>query len=61
MSVAVVLLNFGEPENPTLAEVTPFLERIFQANAPLERTTVEASRGARSRELAALLRGSSQG
>jgi ferrochelatase len=51
--VGVVLLNFGEPENPTLDEVTPFLERIFQANAPLERTTVEASRGARSRELAA--------
>ena len=51
--VGVALLNFGEPENPTLDEVTPFLERIFQANAPLERTTVEASRGARSRELAA--------
>jgi ferrochelatase len=51
--VGVVLLNFGEPENPTLDEVTPFLERIFQANAPLERTVVEASRGARSRELAA--------
>jgi ferrochelatase len=43
--VGVVLLNFGEPENPTLDEVTPFLERIFQANAPLERpagATLEA-------------------
>lgn len=53
MKVGVVLLNFGEPENPTLDEVTPFLERIFQANAPLEPGKIEASRGARSRELAA--------
>lgn len=53
MKTAVLLVNFGEPETPTLAEVTPFLERIFQANAPLEGTTVERSRGARSRELAA--------
>ena len=53
MRVGVVLLNFGEPENPTLAEVTPFLERIFQANAPLEGGAIEPSRGARSRELAA--------
>ena len=53
MKVGVILLNFGEPENPTLDEVTPFLERIFQANAPLEPGKIEASRGARSRELAA--------
>ncbi len=55
-SVGVVLLNFGEPERPTLDEVTPFLERIFQANAPLEARsgpTLEASRGGRARELAA--------
>lgn len=54
--VGVVLLNFGEPEHPTLDEVTPFLERIFQANAPLERPAgpgIEPRRGARSRELAA--------
>lgn len=53
MKTAVLLVNFGEPETPTLAEVTPFLERIFQANAPLEGTTLERSRGARSHELAA--------
>jgi ferrochelatase len=47
------VVNFGEPENTTLEEVTPFLERIFQANAPLEGSRIEASRGARSRELAA--------
>lgn len=56
MRVGVVLLNFGEPERGTLDDVTPFLERIFQANAPLERAAgpaLEASRNARSRELAA--------
>lgn len=35
MKTAVLLLNFGEPENPTLDEVVPFLERIFSLNAPL--------------------------
>lgn len=35
MKTAVVLLNFGEPENPTMEEVVPFLERIFSLNAPL--------------------------
>ena len=53
MKVEVVLLNFGEPEDPTLENVTSFLEEIFQANAPLEGSTIESSRGARSRELAA--------
>ena len=28
-----LMLNFGEPENPTLEEVIPFLERIFARNA----------------------------
>jgi ferrochelatase len=53
VKVGVVVLNFGEPENPTLEEVTAFLERIFQQNAPLEGGRIEPSRGARSRELAA--------
>jgi ferrochelatase len=53
VKIAVLVVNFGEPENTTLEEVTPFLERIFQANAPLEGARIEASRGARSRELAA--------
>jgi ferrochelatase len=53
VKVAVLVVNFGEPENTTLEEVTPFLERIFQANAPLEGSRIEAARGARSRELAA--------
>jgi ferrochelatase len=53
MKTAIVLLNFGEPENPTLEEVVPFLERIFSLNAPLmEGTPSEAEVRARSRRLA---------
>lgn len=54
MKIGVLLLNFGEPENPTLEEVIPFLERIFTLNAPLMGTpspTTEEVR-ARSRQLA---------
>jgi ferrochelatase len=36
MTTGVLILNFGEPENPTLDEVIPFLERIFARNASLE-------------------------
>ena len=36
MKIGVLILNFGEPENPTLGEVIPFLERIFTRNASLE-------------------------
>lgn len=36
MKVGVLILNFGEPENPTLKEVVPFLERIFARNSSLE-------------------------
>jgi protoporphyrin/coproporphyrin ferrochelatase len=35
MKIGVLLLNFGEPEEPTLETVVPFLERIFSLNAPL--------------------------
>lgn len=35
MKIGVVLLNFGEPDEPTLESVVPFLERIFALNAPL--------------------------
>ncbi len=36
MRIGVLLLNFGEPAEPTMAAVVPFLERIFLTNAPLE-------------------------
>lgn len=36
MKTGVILLNFGEPENATLEEVVPFLEKIFMINASLE-------------------------
>lgn len=36
MKTAILLLNFGEPEHPTMDEVVPFLERIFMINMSLE-------------------------
>ncbi|HET8654771.1 MAG TPA: ferrochelatase, partial [Longimicrobiaceae bacterium] len=52
MKTGVILLNFGEPEHPTMEEVVPFLERIFSLNSPLlGRATPEEVR-ARSREMA---------
>jgi protoporphyrin/coproporphyrin ferrochelatase len=49
---AILVLNFGEPEEPTAEQVVPFLERIFHANASLEDHATEAERRARSRQLA---------
>ena len=48
MKIGVLVLNFGEPENATLEEVVPFLERIFTRNAPLE----SKQGGSRARQLA---------
>jgi ferrochelatase len=44
LSTAILLLNFGEPENPVLEEVLPFLERIFRINDRLEGRTGEDAR-----------------
>src|SRR5919108_1027750 len=44
MRSAVLLLNFGEPEQATLDEVVPFLQRIFQLNVGLETQPGEAAR-----------------
>jgi protoporphyrin/coproporphyrin ferrochelatase len=54
MKIGVLLLNFGEPEEPTMETVVPFLERIFSLNAPLMGTTspTQAEITARSRALA---------
>ncbi len=54
MKIGVLLLNFGEPENPTMEEVVPFLERIFTLNSPLlgEGRAGEAEIRERSRQLA---------
>lgn len=51
MKTAVILLNFGEPEHPTMEEVVPFLERIFSLNRGLESQNGEAA-DRRARELA---------
>jgi protoporphyrin/coproporphyrin ferrochelatase len=52
MKIGVILLNFGEPEHPTEAEVIPFLERIFTTNASLEGNPTPEQVRARSHELA---------
>jgi protoporphyrin/coproporphyrin ferrochelatase len=51
MKAAVLLLNFGEPEHATLAEVVPFLQRIFQLNIGLDEQTGPAAQE-RTRRLA---------
>jgi ferrochelatase len=53
MKTAVILLNFGEPEEATLEAVTPFLERIFNLNRDLEQHANADAAAARSRRLAA--------
>ena len=44
MKTAILLLNFGEPEHPTMDEVVPFLERIFTMNSSLEGAAGQAAR-----------------
>ncbi|HET7274844.1 MAG TPA: ferrochelatase [Longimicrobiaceae bacterium] len=44
MKLGILLLNFGEPEQPVIAEVVPFLERIFLLNADLEGHGADAAR-----------------
>ncbi|NLG62149.1 MAG: ferrochelatase [Candidatus Cloacimonetes bacterium] len=52
MKVAVMLLNFGEPEHPDEEEVVPFLERIFLMNGELEGRLGHDKAVARAHELA---------
>jgi ferrochelatase len=47
--VGVLVINFGEPVEPTVEQVEPFLERIFLQNAGLE---PDESAVARARQLA---------
>ena len=49
MSIAVIVINFGEPAEATPEQVEPFLERIFLQNAGLE---PDESAVARARQLA---------
>ena len=51
MSLGLLFVNFGEPDEPSIDKVTSFLERIFLRNASLEGHADEAAL-ARSRELA---------
>jgi len=49
--VGVLMINFGEPEEPTPEHVEPYLERIFLQNGGLEGQSDEAAVN-RARELA---------
>jgi protoporphyrin/coproporphyrin ferrochelatase len=51
MRTAILLLNFGEPEDPTMDTVVPFLERIFNLNISLDDSAADEAR-ARARRLA---------
>jgi len=51
MSIGVLLINFGEPDEPTIEKVERYLERIFLQNASLEALKDEAVM-ARTRQLA---------
>ena len=48
----MLLLNFGEPAEATLAAVVPFLERIFLTNASLEGEAAPEAVRARCRQMA---------
>jgi ferrochelatase len=52
MTTGVVLLNFGEPSEPTRETVVPYLERIFLNNASLEEADTEDEARERARQLA---------
>lgn len=52
MKIGVLLLNFGEPEEPTMEAVVPFLERIFSLNTPLLSESAESDAAIRERSRA---------
>jgi ferrochelatase len=51
VSLGILFINFGEPDEPALDKVTLFLERIFLRNASLE-GHADAAASARSAQLA---------
>ena len=52
MRAGVLILNFGEPDDPSPGDVVAFLERIFYLNADLESVGNDEARRLRSRQLA---------
>jgi len=53
MKVAVMVLNFGEPEHATVEEVVPYLEKIFMlGNSTLGAKATDEEMRARAHELA---------
>ena len=52
MTTGLVLLNFGEPSEPTRENVVAYLERIFLNNASLEEADTEEEKRERASQLA---------
>jgi ferrochelatase len=52
MKTGILLLNFGEPETPSLEAVVPYLEAIFTANFRLEHAADPEAGRQRARALA---------
>ena len=52
MTIGIVVLNFGEPAEPSREAVVPYLTRIFLQNAALEEADTEEEERERSRDLA---------
>lgn len=52
MTAGIIVLNFGEPGDPSLESVTDYLESIFRANAILDDDRTASEVQQRSRELA---------
>lgn len=52
MTIGVLLLNFGEPEETNRDAVVPYLERIFLSNMEMEDIDDEEAARGRARELA---------
>jgi ferrochelatase len=52
VKIGVLVLNFGEPDEPTLEKIVPFLERIFLQNMDLEHMDDPEAGRRRARQLA---------
>jgi ferrochelatase len=52
VKIGILVLNFGEPDEPTLEKIVPFLERIFLQNMDLEHMADPQAGRSRARQLA---------
>lgn len=52
MTTGILVVNFGEPAEPTLDDIVPFLERIFLQNSGMEGISAQEERRKRAHHLA---------